>query len=106
MNDGFPDASPPNPREERFRPLGEFLYAEAIAVVTLAVAALLARQRIADASGAAMIGLLIIVPLVIAARTFGGSPESLLRSRRRYFEACRRRREEATAGTRDGAIGH
>ncbi len=64
MNDGFPDASPPNPREERFRPLGDFLYAEVIAVVIMAVVALFAEERLADASGAGVIVLLILVPLV------------------------------------------
>lgn len=64
MTDGFPDASPPNPKEERFRPLADFLHAEVIAVVIMAVVALLGGERLADASGAGMIGLLILVPLV------------------------------------------
>jgi hypothetical protein len=44
--------------------MGEFLSAELIAVVVLALTALLARERVSSASGVGMIGLLILVPLV------------------------------------------
>ena len=63
MTDEF-DASPHNPREERFRPMGEFLLAELIAVVILAAVTLVAGEQGAGASGAGMIALLVVIPVV------------------------------------------
>ena len=55
---------PPDPREERFRPMGEFLTAEVVAVLVLCLAALLGGERLGGAGAAGMLALLVAIPLV------------------------------------------
>ena len=64
MTGDLPDTSPPNPREERFRPMGEFLLAELVAVIILAALSLVADERVSGASGVGMIALLVAIPLL------------------------------------------
>ncbi len=55
---------PPDPREERFRPMGEFLTAELLAVVVLCVVALVAPGEVAGSAAAGLLALLVAIPLV------------------------------------------
>jgi len=55
---------PHDPREERFRPMGEFLQAETVAVIVLALVALLAPGDLGGAAATGMIVLLIGIPVV------------------------------------------
>jgi len=56
--------TPMDPREERFRPMGDFLFAEVIAVMIMALVAVIFGGQIGRGAAIGMFVLLLTIPMI------------------------------------------